>query len=183
MADARQKQWIGLIRGIGASTHKKMSMQQLREACNDVGLSQVSTLLATGNLLFKSSAAKKSLENTLQDVLAEFGLDNPVIIRQPADLQSVVAVNPFAEAARVRPNHLLVLFLTRKPGLTQIKNLLTYAGPEAIASGKQELYLDYVEGVGGSKLTPALLERRLEQAGTARNWNTINKLIAAAQAL
>ena len=34
----------------------------------------------------------------------------------------------------------------------------------------------YPEGMGKSKLTNALIERKLGVAGTARNWNTVLKL-------
>jgi uncharacterized protein (DUF1697 family) len=35
------------------------------------------------------------------------------------------------------------------------------------------MYVDYVDAVHGSKLTPAYFERRLGVAGTARNWRTV----------
>ena len=40
-----------------------------------------------------------------------------------------------------------------------------------------EVYLYYPDGVGRSKLTNAFLENRLDVAGTARNWNTLKKLV------
>jgi uncharacterized protein (DUF1697 family) len=43
------------------------------------------------------------------------------------------------------------------------------------------LYIDYSGGSGKSKLTPALLERTLGVATTARNWNTVRKLLDMAK--
>ena len=40
----------------------------------------------------------------------------------------------------------------------------------------REVFIDYLDSVGRSKLTPARLERLLGQPGTARNWNTLAKL-------
>jgi uncharacterized protein (DUF1697 family) len=42
---------------------------------------------------------------------------------------------------------------------------------------RPEVYLYYPNGVGRSKLTNAFLENRLDVAGTARNWNTLKKLV------
>jgi uncharacterized protein (DUF1697 family) len=46
-----------------------------------------------------------------------------------------------------------------------------------MAKGRQ-LYIVYPAGIGTSKLTGALIEKKLNNRGTARNWNTILKLAA-----
>jgi uncharacterized protein (DUF1697 family) len=46
-----------------------------------------------------------------------------------------------------------------------------------------EVYLYYPNGVGRSKLTNAFLENKLDVAGTARNWNTLKKLVEAGATL
>ncbi|HYB00575.1 MAG TPA: hypothetical protein VED37_10205, partial [Ktedonobacteraceae bacterium] len=51
-----------------------------------------------------------------------------------------------------------------------------YNGPEEIHIIGQEAFIYYPEGIGRSKLTNTLLEKKLKTAGTARNWNTILKL-------
>ncbi len=55
------------------------------------------------------------------------------------------------------------------------------AGPERLRGSGREIYIDYREGVARSKLSPAFLERVLQQSGTARNWNTLAKLCEASQ--
>ena len=172
--------WIALIRAIGAATHKKMSMQQLREACVSAGLDDVRTVLATGNLLFSSSADAARLKHDLTEIIRAHDLDNAVFPRQPHELDAVLRTNPFPEAASEHPNHLLVLFLESDVGSDKLAALRDYAGPERIAPSGREVFIDYVAGVGRSKLTAAVLERLLGQPGTARNWNTIQKLRDAA---
>jgi uncharacterized protein (DUF1697 family) len=49
-------------------------------------------------------------------------------------------------------------------------------GPEEIHVAGRELYIDYRDGLGRSKLTNTLIERTLGVAGTARNWNTVLRL-------
>ncbi len=175
---AAQKQWIALLRAVLPATHKKMSMQDLRSACDEAGFTHVSTHAASGNLLFTSSAAKLQLQQTLENIIASFGLGNAVILRTPAQLKAIVDHAPFADAASKRPNHLLIFFYDRKLKATAVSELVNREGPERVEALNRELCVDYTEGVARSKLTPALIERHLGQPGTARNWNAINKLIA-----
>jgi uncharacterized protein (DUF1697 family) len=51
-------------------------------------------------------------------------------------------------------------------------------GPEIVRSDGKQLYIFYPAGIGQSKLTNALIERKLGTRGTARNWNTVLKLAA-----
>ncbi len=169
--------WVGLIRAIGPATHKVMSMSQLRDSCSAAGLQNVQTVLATGNLLFSSDANRSELKELLTDILASYGLDNDVFLRRPKEMRDVLAANPMAEAAKLRPNHVLVLFMGSSPTGEQVEALATYDGPETMKCIGKEAYIDYVNGVGRSKVTPARLEKLLGRPGTARNWNTVRKLV------
>ena len=174
---AAQKKWIALLRGIGASTHKKMSMQDLREACSLNGLNDVSTYIASGNLLFSSSRPKRDISALLDDIIASFDLQNAAILRQPAELKKTITNNPYEDAASQRPNHLLLAFYNSKVDLAISEKLSSWPGAERLCSLERELYVDYHDGVGRSKLTQALIDKQLNQVGTARNWNTVRKLI------
>ena len=67
--------------------------------------------------------------------------------------------------------------MTLLSGHEGVKIAEVYHGPEQIAVTHGHAYIVYPEGMGTSKLTPALLGRHLGQ-GTARNWNTVLKLQA-----
>ena len=169
--------WVALIRAIGPATHKKMSMQQLRDACVAAGLTDARTYIATGNVLFRSARTAAELKGLLTDVVARHDLDNAVFLRNAAELEAVLAANPFPRATAERPNHVLTLFLDTVPPEDGLAALRQHPGPERIESFGREVFIDYVEGVGRSKVTPALMERHLKQPGTARNMNTVRKLL------
>ncbi|MCY6382077.1 DUF1697 domain-containing protein [Hoeflea prorocentri] len=169
--------WVALLRAIGPATHKVMSMSQLRQSCSKAGLQHVQTLLATGNLLFSSDRKRSELHELLTDILARHGLDNDVFLRQPGELRDVLVANPMTEAAKLRPNHMLVLFMNSPPNEKQVQALAAHDGPETMKCIGKEAYIDYVNGVGRSKATPARLEKMLGRKGTARNWNTVTKLV------
>lgn len=176
---ARAESWVALIRAIGGATHAKMSMSDLREAAKAAGLGHPRTVLATGNLILDSPLPEAKLAATLDRIIAGFGLNNRIFLRRPQALQAALTLNPLPDAAKARPNHLLVLFLDRTPTPSEIAALNDHGGPEAVHIHGSEVYIDYGSSVGTSKLTPARLERLLGQPGTARNWNTLGKLIAA----
>ena len=167
--------WVALIRGIGPTTHAKMSMADLRAGCESAGFSDVRTLLATGNVAFETADGEEAILRAVSGVLARHGLDNAVALRRVEDLAEILAANPFPEAASDRPNHLLVHYLPRPAPDTDP----AWDGPERIAARGREAFIDYAEGVGRSKLTINVLDRLLGPGGTARNWNTSRKLCDA----
>ena len=76
------------------------------------------------------------------------------------------------------------MFLAEKPGKTAEARLAdANAGPEEFRLSVRELYICYPNGIGRSKLTNALIEKRLGTVGTGRNWNTVTKLLELAEAL
>jgi uncharacterized protein (DUF1697 family) len=69
------------------------------------------------------------------------------------------------------------VFLKSAPPAENVDALRrTIAGPERIEAAGSHLYAYYPAGVGTSKLTAALIERKLGTRGTGRNWNTVRKL-------
>ena len=116
------------------------------------------------------------LEGALRD---RTGLDITVIARTAAELAKVVADPPWAPTA-LGPTRLIVVFLKTAPkGRAGPLDLSSYGPETAVRKGK-ELYVDYVNGQGRSKVTNAVLERLLGVRCTARNWNTVEKMLALA---
>ncbi len=171
--------WIALIRAIGGATHARMSMAALRTAAADAGLAEPRTLLASGNLLFRSRAPEADLAVLLRRILAAHGLGNESFLRSPASVEATRAANPFPGAARERPHHLLVVFMSAAGAAPGDAGAPRWDGPERIAVVGREAFVDYPDGVGRSKLTGGRLDRMLGRTGTARNWNTVGKLAMA----
>lgn len=171
---------IAMIRGINVGGNKMLSMAVLKELCVGLGLADVQTVLQSGNVVFRS--AKKISAQALEKAIRQkTGLDVRVFLRTPAELEKVVAANPFPDEAKSDPSHLLVMFLEREM-TEKAKAALrdaSAAGPERVHIGTEELYIHYGEGMARSKLV--LDERRLGVSGTARNWNTVTRLLTLAR--
>lgn len=169
--------WIGLVRGIGPTTHKKMSMKQLRDGCVGAGLNDARTVLATGNVLFRSSTNEADLKSLLAGVVRRHGLDNEVFVRTAQEVAAVLGRNPFPTATAERPNHVLAIFMDAEPSADGLADIRCLPGNERIEAVGRVVFIDYVDGVGRSKVTPTAIDRRLKQPGTARNMNTLGKLV------
>jgi len=172
---------IGLVRGINVGGHAKVAMSDLRELVAGLGYRDVRTLLQSGNVVFAGNAKNAAaLEAELEkETLKQLGLRTAFLVRSPAEWATVIAENPFPNEAKHDPGRLIVMFLKSAPGAAAIEALrAAVTGPETIRAGGRHLYITYPDGMGRSKLTGALIEKKLGTTGTARNWNTVLKLAA-----
>ncbi len=177
--------YVSMLRAVNVGGNNRVGMERLRTLCRSLGFEDAQTLLQSGNVVFRSSsrsveAVGKAMEEAIE---AEFGFRTGVFVRTPAELRTTLGRNPFPQEAARDPSHLLVMFLAASPDQAAIGRLATYAGPEKIAVVKREAWLYYPNGIGRSKLTNAVIEKNLGVAGTARNWNTVTKLLTMAEAL
>ncbi len=169
--------WAAMLRGInlGKRTLRKEELIAAAGACSYAG---ARTLLASGNLVFDAGdATADTIERDLRDaVLRLNAIPAEVFVRDAAQLDAVIAGNPFPEVARDRPSQLLVTF-HREDFPTHLLDALAerYAGPERLVAVARELFIDFPEGQGSSNLVPVLTKLKFP-AGTGRNWNTVAKL-------
>lgn len=171
--------FIAVLRAVNVSGTAKVPMKELTAACEAVGLRDVVSYIASGNLVFDHDGTAQEAQALIAGILRDrFGLSkNHTIIRTPDALARALSDNPFPDAALDRPASLMLQFLEAVPPEGAGKALAEWAGPERAHLCGDHLYIDYVEGVGRSKLLPAVLEKMLKVAGTARNWNTSQQLL------
>ena len=169
---------IALLRAVNVGGRKLM-MAELRQLMAELGFEGARTLLQSGNLVLDAGGlAGAELEARLEAATrARFGLATDYLVRTPAEWTSIVAANPFGDFARADPAHLLVMLLKAEPGPEAVAALrAAIVGREELAAVGRELFITYPDRIFQSKLTGALIERRLGLRGTARNWNTVGKL-------
>jgi uncharacterized protein (DUF1697 family) len=175
--------YIALLRGINVGGHNKIAMADLRDFIAKLGFTGPKTLLQSGNLVFTGGRkSDKALETLLeQETAKRLGVAADYMIRNTAALEAVVAANPFPKEAKSDPSHLVVVFLKSAVTAKDVKALgELIKGPEVVRGEGTHLYIVYPAGIGTSKFTAALIEKKLGTRGTARNWNTVLKLLALA---
>lgn len=168
--------WAALPRAINAG--KPLAMADLRAFLAEEGMSDVRTILASGNAIFSCAETDaRVIESRLAAAArARLALDTEWFVRSHAELSAIAAANPFPDATAERPNRVLVLFHHAPVDPAALPT--GYGGPERLHPVGRELFVDYPDGIGRSTLEPALARAKLPPS-TARNWNTLGKLIAA----
>ena len=158
-------------------------MANLREMLTALGLGEARTLLQSGNAVFQSQKSPAALEAVLEEAVHKrFGFFTHVFVRTEPEWEAVVEANPFSREAKDDPSHLLVMPLKDAPDKVCLAELRrAIQGRERVDVVGRVAYLVYPDGVGRSKLTTTVIESRLFTQGTARNWNTVQKLLALAR--
>jgi uncharacterized protein (DUF1697 family) len=175
--------FIILLRAINVGGTAKLAMEDLRDALAVLGFENVQSYIASGNFIFDTALDAEATRISVNTILNEqFNISGErCLVRDLVTLQRLITYNPFKDSAQHRSEKLHVHFLTTPPRDNAETNLTSYKGPERLRLDGQQLYIDYVNGAGTSALTARFLETALGTTGTARNWNTVQKLVDMAQ--
>lgn len=175
---------ISMLRGVNVGAHNRIKMDALRALYESLKLEDVRTYVQSGNVIFRtkeknSAALAKKIEAAIE---REFGFRPAVILRTLDELRQVIAANPFAKRSDVQPEKLLLTFLIAEPGHEAHSTLdRLKAHPEELHLQGRELYIYFLNGVGNSKLPWSAVEKLLKTPGTARNLNSVTKMLAMAE--
>jgi uncharacterized protein (DUF1697 family) len=175
---------IALLRAVNVGG-RKLPMAELRALCGDaLGWEDVETYIQSGNLVFRAPGKPDALEARLEKAIKkQFALGVPVIVRTAAQWAACAAANPFPDAARDEPNRLQLLVSKCPPHEGAAEKLMERAqAGESVKAAGGALWFHYPDGVGASKLTPALIDKACGSPSTGRNWRTVVKLKEMAEA-
>ena len=177
---------VALLRAVNVGGRNRIPMPALRQALEDRGLAEVSTVLQSGNVVFEAAGSEAAVAEAIRAAITTtFGFDAAVLVRTAAQLAAVAVANPFLAEGEARdPTTLHVAFLDRTPTAVAAARLdEERSPPDAFELRGREVYLSYPNGSGRSRLTLGYLERLLAVEATARNWRTVLRLAEAAREL
>ena len=165
--------FIALLRAVNLGATRAIAMKDLSKLCTDLGLKNVRTFIQSGNVLFRTARKEDDVRNALEKALARhMKAEVDVFIRTAREMQRIMDANPFPHA---EPSKVVVVFLA-KAAPKAILDTVVAPGGEEVRLGKRELYIHYPNGQGRSKLKI----RSDGGHGTARNTNTVRKLVSLA---
>lgn len=177
-------QRVVLLRAVNVAG-RTVPMSAFAAALTAVGCSTPRTVGASGNAVVVSSerSTDVELERAIQQALAsDTGVETEAFVRDRDAWEAAVRGNPFSREAVDDPAHLVLTVLRSQPTPPRWKALReAIVGPERLAEGDRCAYIVYPDGIGRSKLTAALIERKLGASGTSRNWNTVLSLLREVQ--
>jgi uncharacterized protein (DUF1697 family) len=168
--------YISLLRGINVSGQKKVRMEELKALYVSLGYERVTTYIQSGNVVF--AAPGKQRRSRLETAIRErFGFEVPVVLRSDAELEAILAANPFLARHGIDESRLHVVFLQEAPSDSALERLADMPiGEDEYRVNGSEIYLHCPNGYGRSKLSNSALEKKLGLMATTRNWKTVNQL-------
>jgi len=175
-------QYIAFLRGINVGGHR-VKMDRLREIFVELGLKDVSTFIASGNVLFSTdSDDADGVRVTVEDHLAsQLGYEVPTFLRSPAELAATVAFCPpeIATQTEESSSHYVIFLDTSTPDSLR----------SDLAQMNSEIDHFYFAGtemhwlIQGKLTESPLFDSGLDQATrgvrtTMRNMNTLRRIAA-----
>jgi uncharacterized protein (DUF1697 family) len=174
--------YVALLRGINVGGKNIIAMKDLKICFEDMGFSDVSTYIQSGNVLFSDSGRKSvsELEDIIEKALSKrFAYHSRAVVLSDRELAQVVRGAPAwcgKEPLRFRYD---VIFL--KSPLTAVhamQEIKTKEGVDRATAGARVLYFSRrIERASSSHLT-RIVQSPIYQSITIRNWNTTTKLLA-----
>lgn len=175
---------IALLRGINVGTAKRVPMAELRDVLGELGHTDVSTLLNSGNVVlrFKAGGPARHAGRITAAIEERFGFPIPVVVLTAVEFDRIVTACPF-DVEALDPARLLVVFAQDPKQLAVLADLVTLAAaPERFVIGARAAYLTCPDGVLASRVGEALLGK-VGAAFTTRNWRTVVRVQARAREL
>ena len=106
--------YVALIRGIGPGDPRKTN-DKLRSVLESLGLSNVQSVISSGNIIFESSESDgHKLETMIEEAWPEqLGFQAATIVRSQQQLQAALDASPFEGITHGNSSYLLVTFFKR----------------------------------------------------------------------
>ena len=172
------KTYIVLLKGINVGGHKKVPMAALRELLSKSGFESVQTYIQSGNVILKSSEKNTlKIEETIKNaILDHFGFEVSVLVMTRLDLKRIFDDCPFSEDKK-KASYFLMLHDAPDEALIKVASEKIYEGEEYVIISDC-IYFFCAKGYGQAKFNVNFFERKLETFATARNYNTMVKLLS-----
>jgi uncharacterized protein (DUF1697 family) len=171
--------YILLFRGVGGAT--QLPTKPLREALTRAGFENAGTYINSGNAYLKTDMPRGEMLKTVAEICkTEFGFTKAIHAASLAEWKKLIKNNPFPDALEV-PKFLHAAVLAEKPQAAKVEALRAVASNgERVEIIDKVAYLHTPNGFGTSKLAEKF-DKGIGVGNTARNWNTVLKLLELAE--
>ena len=170
--------YVAFLRGINLGG-RRVTGEQLCAPLRELGLTEVSSFLASGNVVF-DAASPDDLESRIEAALeAALGYTVEAFVRDGAEVSEVAARQPFPAAAiSASTGKPQVTFLRQAPAPAEVEAALAHdSDDDRVAVIGREWYWLPSGGISQSLLDVRAIERALGR-GTTRTHNTVARLHA-----
>lgn len=171
-----------LLRGINVGGKNKVPMQALREFLEELGCTDVTTYLNSGNAIVDSSMSGAELAAKLESELPRrFHLDDElvkVLALSPAQLRSIADKRPKGFGDQPHLHHSDAIFLIGIDVTDTMKVFFPREGVDAVWPGESVVYSQRLSAERTKSRLGKIVGTPEYKSMTIRSWSTTTKLIA-----
>lgn len=173
--------YAALLRGI-MPTNPNMKGEKLRGVFEGLGFEKVATVLASGNVVFRTADTDiAKLEARIQDALnSELGIPGGTIVRTYDELRDLLDTDPFPGLTHGRGTYLIATFLKQAPP-NVAKELRKHTEPVVEIVGYDSAGRVVLAVIDNTEpRTPnfmAWMEKTYSKEITTRTWLTVQKIV------
>lgn len=160
---------VALLRGINLGARNKVDMKSLKMLFEEMGYENIRTYIQTGNVIFDNvSYDIQQIESVLRKT---FGFDIPVAVRSKEELEEIQQHPIFLK------DQVYVMFLAHEISDEQYTLLDSLIEDEFVIWNRRNIIIRLSNNYHQTKFTNTFFEKKLGMSSTARNQNTVNKIV------
>jgi uncharacterized protein (DUF1697 family) len=171
-------QYVAFLRAINVGG-RVVKMTELKAIFERLGLDDVTTFIASGNVIFSASAAAASIGAQIEAGLQRaLGYPVATMLRSTSEVASVAEYEAFS-AKTLASSSLYVGFMREKAATAAVKKALSLQTEiDELRVKGREVYWLARKNIAEASITGASIEKALQTPVTFRNINTVRRLAA-----
>lgn len=181
------RSYVVLLRGINVGGKNKVPMEELRKYLEELGFSNVSTYIASGNVLLQSEQGAAAISKTIEEMLPrKFKLDSSIIrvlTLTLEQLKSIVDNKPVGFGEEPEKYYCDAIFLMGIETEQALKVFDPRDGVDTIWPGVGVIYSQRLGAERVRSKLNKIVGTPAYQSMTIRNWNTTTKLLGLLKGL
>lgn len=172
--------YVVLMRGINVGGANKLSMAALKAWLGELGYTNVSTYIASGNVVLQSKKSTKAVTAEIEAGLPKrFKLDSDlikVLVLTAAQLRAVVADRPKGFGDEPGKYHSDAVFMVGLKVSEALKSFDPHEGVDALWAGKGVIYHQRLSAKRTQTRLNKMMGTPTYKSTTMRSWQTVLKL-------
>lgn len=172
-------QFVIFLRGVNVGGNATVKMDVLKKSLAENGCRQVITYINSGNIWVTTENDQKTTIKIIKEIIQlKFGITVEMILKTKEELSEIITHDPFDPKEATDPSRKIVMMLSKVIDSAKIDAFKKEAKwNEIYRFSGNLLYVYYPDGAGRSRFTNNFVENKLQVVSTARNWNTLQKMI------
>ena len=173
--------YVVLLRGINVGGKNKVPMAQLRQLLEDLGYSDVSTYIASGNVLLRSDRPAGEIKKRIEEALPKhFKLDSEliaVLVLTHAQLRAIVRKRPKGFGDKPDTYHSDAIFLIGIDAGAAMEVFDPHPEVDRVWPGDGVIYSQRVSAMRTKSRLNKAITTPLYKSMTIRSWSTTKALL------